>query len=194
MASRQQVRYKYGKGVLRSPSSRMVFMTWKWQCSSAPPPHLHHLSLCHLKASQNITQRNDNQTSKDVVFTVALTKKHEPWGEKKLLNSWEMTPFLTSPADSLPMGITLRFSTNHESKEWSHTGERDSRGPTVTMVMQAHHSHLLSSLGPPCLNSSQQDCFSTDCNSITAQKQEKPLPLLFSWCYALNGFYTAWGT
>jgi len=66
-----------------------------------------------------------------------------------------MTPSLISPTDSLPMGITLHFSTNHETKQWSHTGERGTWGPAVTMVMQVHHSHL----GSPCLNSRQQDFF-----------------------------------
>lgn len=136
----------------------MLFMTWKWQGLSAPPPNLHHLSLCHLKASQNITQRNDNQSSKDVVCRAAVIKKHKPRGGKKLLNSWEMTHFLISPADSLSAGITLHFSMIRESEEWSCTGWRGAGGSAITMVMQAYHSHL-SSLGLPCLDRTQQDFF-----------------------------------
>lgn len=110
MVSQQELQYEYGKDFPRFPSSRILFMTWKWQGLSAPPPNLHHLSLCHLKASQSITQRNDNQPSKDVVCRAAVIKKHQPRRGKKLLNSWETTHFLISPADSLSTGITLHFS------------------------------------------------------------------------------------
>lgn len=158
MASQQELQNEYGKDFLRFPSSRMLFMTRKWQGLSAPPPNLHHLSLCHLKASQNITKRNDNQSSKDVVCRAAVIKKHKPRGGKKLLNSWEMTHFLISPADSLSTGITLHFSMIRESEEWSCTGWRGAGGSAITMVMQAYHSHL-SSLGLPCLDRTQQDFF-----------------------------------
>lgn len=130
-------------------------------------PHSCTISLCHLKASKNLTQRKGKQSSEDVVCTVALTKKHEPKGERKLLNSGEMTPSPTTAVDSLKVGtIAFRIYTSRESRGLERHGKKGHAGICChhgsTGTASRHQKHLHSQLCLPSFNDSQQDfCLQT---------------------------------
>jgi len=146
--------------------------------SSSPPAP----PLSHLKTPKSLTQKKDKPSSKDVVCTAALTRKHEPKGERKLLTSGEMTPSPRTPVDALVVGIAFRISSficcqsrgleQHRKK--GHLGICCHHGSTGTAT--PHQKHLYSQLCCPPFNNSQHNfCLQAVCHLVITEER-KALP------------------